>query len=645
MIDALKEEQLSRSAKRRQQHIEKRNKYFALAERARQLLLSSDVTDSRKASTLQEHLLNCRTRMDHLNRYCRDARNRRWVQRDISANIQAERDDPKLQHAELLIANALQLDMSSETRRIYMNQAEVLLKSILPFPSGKVVDLFMLTESSLQQMLSVDSDSQIKLDTTLFNNSVAETRFFDVEHGVDLEYLAINAERSLSGSSDKVSIRPNPVSHTRAFLVFIHMLIEQDRKDDALDVILHALMRNPLLIGARLNRVEILKRNMLMIRNSFSRSLHRQKIREEIEMCFLHAKRRKHLSKCYYTMAFLFIDERRYEVAVACVLVSFLFDTSIPVVHELHFIHKRFIEEGVYDRSKIEILRQEDEMMLSQQQHILRACAERPANNRDPDMFRFSNMHIHVKLLQHMFGKSSKFIEIERGSSEEGRTLRKMFEFIEEEDRTFDDWLQWQLRHEAMIPTHYAQDWSRACENIVNKHVEAEILERGQPWSPQLVAVALKNYHRALCYSDWSSRYKNKLQELANYDPLVYRRWVASHRRSSASRNTQKLLMLQQKLREMIQSESFNRRSSKLSAAAGDKSIVRNGTDKPTGFYYEIKAAMAGISDPDPGNIDIEAGDESDFSDDDDDEFSGEDMMTTHLRDELMLRLVIQAED
>jgi len=135
-------------------------------------------------------------------------------------------------------------------------------------------------------------------------------------------------------------IVPFPISYNDVLMTYAYVLVEKEDYDNAIKIIDTGLKRNPLHIDLMFEKASIYK-NQKRLEESFQIS----------RDCFDIAYRRVHIARCYRDFGYYFIENKNWDAAICCHLLSNHWFQTEKAKSELYFISqqtRKVIDEEYY---------------------------------------------------------------------------------------------------------------------------------------------------------------------------------------------------------------------------------------------------------------------------------------------------------
>ena len=135
-------------------------------------------------------------------------------------------------------------------------------------------------------------------------------------------------------------IIPFPISYNDVLMTYAYVLVEKEDYDNAIKIIDTGLKRNPLHIDLMFEKASIYK-NQKRLEESFQIS----------RDCFDIAYRRVHIARCYRDFGYYFIENKNWDAAICCHLLSNHWFQTEKAKSELYFISqqtRKVIDEEYY---------------------------------------------------------------------------------------------------------------------------------------------------------------------------------------------------------------------------------------------------------------------------------------------------------
>jgi len=122
-------------------------------------------------------------------------------------------------------------------------------------------------------------------------------------------------------------IRQVPISYNEVFMVYAYILVEKEEYENAIRIIDLGVKRNPLHI------------DLLFEKASIYRSLKKYDQSFQISLDFVDkAYRRVNIARCYRDFGYYFIENKKWEAAISCYLLSDSWFKSDMAKNELFYI-------------------------------------------------------------------------------------------------------------------------------------------------------------------------------------------------------------------------------------------------------------------------------------------------------------------
>jgi hypothetical protein len=145
-------------------------------------------------------------------------------------------------------------------------------------------------------------------------------------------------------------IIPFPISYNDVLMTYAYILVEKEDYDNAIKIIDTGLKRNPLHLDLMFEKTSIYK-NQKRLDESFQISCD----------CFDIAYRRVHIARCYRDFGYYFIENKNWDVAICCYLLSNYWFETEKAKSELFFITqqtRKIIDQEYYAGNLDKILQE-----------------------------------------------------------------------------------------------------------------------------------------------------------------------------------------------------------------------------------------------------------------------------------------------
>lgn len=135
-------------------------------------------------------------------------------------------------------------------------------------------------------------------------------------------------------------IIPFPISYNDVFMTYAYLLVEKEDYDNAIKIIDIGLKRNPLHIDLMFEKASIYKKQ--------------KRLEESLQIsldCFDIAYRRVHIARCYRDFGYYFVENKNWDAAICCHLLSNHWFRTEMAESELYFISqqtRKVIDEEYY---------------------------------------------------------------------------------------------------------------------------------------------------------------------------------------------------------------------------------------------------------------------------------------------------------
>ncbi len=131
-----------------------------------------------------------------------------------------------------------------------------------------------------------------------------------------------------------------PVSYNDVFMTYAYLLVEKQDYDNAIRIIDRGLKLNPLFVDL-MHEKGIICKNQKRYDESFQISL----------KCFEISYTKAHIARCYRDFGYYFIENKKWDVAICCYLLSLSWDDTEMAKSELYYITQQtgqIVDEGYY---------------------------------------------------------------------------------------------------------------------------------------------------------------------------------------------------------------------------------------------------------------------------------------------------------
>ena len=167
------------------------------------------------------------------------------------------------------------------------------------------------------------------------------TKYYDFSNPLEEVYFRMRNEFSKE-------IKCFPISYNEVFQTYAYILVEKGDYKKALKTINAALKRNPLFVVLMFEKAEVFKKQ--------------KKLNEYFSVtgrCFELAYRRADIARCYRNFGYWFIEDKNWDAAICCYLLSILWVETEMAKSELYYITKqagRSVNEKYYHEHSEAIL-------------------------------------------------------------------------------------------------------------------------------------------------------------------------------------------------------------------------------------------------------------------------------------------------